>query len=64
MSSPLDLKPKLDYPRSFEGLRDFHECFMDAVSRNDQALCDYLAENFTIGLDGVTFIGTLPEGHQ
>jgi len=52
-----NLKPKLDYPTSFEGLRAFKESFEDAVARDDQALFDYLAENFAVCPDGVLFIG-------
>ena len=56
-SSVLDLKPKLDYPAAFKTLRDFHEAFMDSVARHDQAFTNYLAEYFTVGNDGVAFIG-------
>jgi len=57
MDSSLNLKPKLDYPTSIETLAEFKECLMDAITRNDQALFDYLAQNFAVGPNGVLFIG-------
>jgi len=57
MTSSFHFKPKLDYPTAFETLGALKESFEDAITRNDQALFDYLAENFSISNDQVLFIG-------
>jgi len=58
MASSFDVIDKADYPTSFKTLAEFNAAFMDAVARHDQALMDYLADNFAVSQDGVFFIGS------
>lgn len=55
--SAFHLKSQLNYPRRFETLHDFAAAFEAAIAAHDEALADYLLNNFRIGDHEVLFIG-------
>lgn len=58
MDSPLDLKAHLQDPRMIKTTRDFAAAFEAAIAANNEALTDYLLNNFRVGDHEVLFIGS------
>lgn len=62
--SSLHLKPHLHYPTAFKSLADFKEALSNAIAADDQRFANYLLDNFHIGDDSITFIGSTDFQHS